>query len=136
MTSLFQALALLPLSLTAARTQMVHSMALVDPVCLMTCAPQLLSNFVYRLPPLRWRQLAASPDAAMDAARIVASRDLLIAASFCRRCDEHRRAHLHISAHAHTPTTHATTRPPHRHLTHRPARTMLHGKLLFGMNAL
>lgn len=66
---------------------MVHSMALVDPVCLMTCAPQLLSNFVYRLPPLRWRQLAASPDAAMDAARIVASRDLLIAASFCRRCD-------------------------------------------------
>mmetsp|Transcript_17579 Transcript_17579/g.52802 ORF Transcript_17579/g.52802 Transcript_17579/m.52802 type:complete len:1028 (-) Transcript_17579:267-3350(-) len=64
--------------------QMVHSMALLDPVCLMTCAPQLLSNFVYRLPPMRWRQLASTPDAAMDAARIVACRDLLIAASFCR----------------------------------------------------
>lgn len=60
-------------------------MALLDPVCLMTCAPGLLANFVYKLPEVSWRN-AASAEGMMDAARAVASRDLLIAASFCRKC--------------------------------------------------
>jgi hypothetical protein len=32
--------------------QLVHSAALLDPVCLMLCAPHLLSNFIYAPPQL------------------------------------------------------------------------------------
>lgn len=35
--------------------QLVQSMALLDPVCLMTCAPHLLSNFIYKPPRVAWR---------------------------------------------------------------------------------
>lgn len=68
--------------------QAVHSMALLDPVCLMTCAPGLLTNFVYKLPEVTWRN-ATSAEGMMDAARALASRDLLIAASFCRNFHWH-----------------------------------------------
>lgn len=34
----------------------VHSMCLVDPVCLGMFMPQLLHNFMYRRPRIDWRQ--------------------------------------------------------------------------------
>ena len=50
--------------------------ALIDPVCLMTCYPDLLHNFVYRQP--KWETLF-SRIGVMDILRFVCSRDLLIA---------------------------------------------------------
>lgn len=50
--------------------------ALIDPVCLMTCYPDLLHNFVYRQP--KWETLF-SMIGLMDILRYVCSRDLLIA---------------------------------------------------------
>lgn len=50
--------------------------ALIDPVCLMTCYPDLLHNFVYRQP--KWETLF-SMIGLMDVLRYVCSRDLLIA---------------------------------------------------------
>lgn len=68
--------------------QMTHSMALLDPVCLMTCAPGLLANFVYKQPELSWRS-STSAEGLMNIARNIATRDLLIAASFCRNFHWH-----------------------------------------------
>lgn len=62
--------------------QLVHSVALMDPVCLLTCYPQLLYNFIYKSPTL---EALRSPVAALDAARFVCSRDLTIAQTICRR---------------------------------------------------
>jgi hypothetical protein len=54
----------------------------MDPVCLLTCYPQLLYNFIYKSPTLA---ALRSPAAALDAARFVCSRDLTIAQTICRR---------------------------------------------------
>lgn len=59
----------------------MHSLALLDPVCCMTCAPHLLSRFIYK-PVTRFRGL----DGFLDMMRFVCSRDLSIATAFCRRC--------------------------------------------------
>jgi hypothetical protein len=61
----------------------VHSVALLDPVCLLICYPQLLYNFVYR--EFSAAAAARSPAAAIEAARFLCSRDLTIAQAFCRR---------------------------------------------------
>ena len=63
--------------------QVVHSLALLDPVCMMTCSPHLLRNFIYTSPRLNWQ--APTLHDVMDAARYVCSRDLMVAAAFCRR---------------------------------------------------
>ena len=61
--------------------------ALIDPVCLMTCFPDLLHNFVYRAP--RWDNVF-SHIGFMDILRFICSRDLLIAevcsSSMQRQC--------------------------------------------------
>jgi hypothetical protein len=67
----------------------VHSLVLLDPVCLMTCFPQLLANFIYRplrLPPAPGAggALAALVDFGFDAARLLCARDPAVAATFCR----------------------------------------------------
>lgn len=49
---------------------------LIDPVCLMTCYPDLLRNFIYSQP--SWSSLFSAVGL-MDAMRFVCSRDLLIA---------------------------------------------------------
>ena len=50
---------------------------LIDPVCLMTCAPQLLHSFVYDVPKLGWHWFTAV--GFMDLIRFACSRDLIIA---------------------------------------------------------
>lgn len=62
--------------------QAVHSVALLDPVCLLTCYPQLLYNFIYRTISL---SALTSPLALLDAVRFFCSRDLTIAHAFCRK---------------------------------------------------
>ena len=49
---------------------------------MLTCYPQLLSNFIYRSPSPRD---LLSLEASLDLIRFVVSRDLTIAAAFCRR---------------------------------------------------
>ncbi|KAK9862700.1 hypothetical protein WJX84_006358 [Apatococcus fuscideae] len=60
----------------------VQATVLIDPVCLMTCFPDLLHNFVYLQP--KWSSLF-SHAGCMDVLRFFCSRDLLIAETFCRR---------------------------------------------------
>ena len=62
--------------------QLVASMLIADPVCMMTCYPQLLANFVYKAPPLAGRPLLQK---ITFGARYFAARDLVIAQVFCRR---------------------------------------------------
>ena len=57
-------------------------MLIVDPVCMMTCYPHLLANFVYKPPRLAGRPLLQK---VTFAARFFAARDLVIAQVFCRR---------------------------------------------------
>jgi hypothetical protein len=57
-------------------------MVLVDPVCMMTCSPQLLSNFIYKLPSVLETK---SISGVLDFLRFLCSRDLIIAQAFCRR---------------------------------------------------
>lgn len=47
---------------------------LMDPVCMLTIYPQLLRNFVYKLP-----RMAANVLGLVDSLRFVFSRDLLVA---------------------------------------------------------
>jgi len=61
----------------------VHSITLLDPVCMMTCYPQLLYNFIYRKFVLS--NLLSSFLAAVDGIRFLCSRDLTISQAFCRR---------------------------------------------------
>ena len=63
--------------------QLVATMLVVDPVCMMTCYPQLLANFVYKSPPLAGLPLLQK---ITFGARFLAARDLVIAQVFCRRC--------------------------------------------------
>jgi hypothetical protein len=49
----------------------------VDPVCFLTCYPQLLHSFVYKVPKLA--DLLGSATGALNAARFLFSRDLIIA---------------------------------------------------------
>ena len=59
-------------------------MMLVDPVCLMTCYPHLLANFIYKPPALAGKRLHTR---LVFLARYLCSRDLTIAEVFCRRYD-------------------------------------------------
>ncbi|KAG7668636.1 hypothetical protein Ndes2526B_g03740 [Nannochloris sp. 'desiccata'] len=61
----------------------VHSTALLDPVCMLTCYPQLLYNFIYRK--FVFSDLLSSFLAAVDGIRFLCSRDLTISQAFCRR---------------------------------------------------
>lgn len=51
--------------------------ALVDPVCFLTCYPQLLYNFIYKVPSLA--DALGSLPSLVAAARFLFSRDLIIA---------------------------------------------------------
>eukprot|EP00892_Ulva_mutabilis_P009709 jgi/Ulvmu1/710/UM010_0082.1 len=57
----------------------VSSVLLCDPVCMLTCFPKLLYNFIYR--GFSIRDVLDNPT---EAARWLAARDLTIAATFCR----------------------------------------------------
>lgn len=50
---------------------------IIDPVCMLTCCPQLLRSFVYKVP--TWGPSLFTPLGLMDLARFVCSRDLIIA---------------------------------------------------------
>ena len=50
---------------------------IIDPVCMLTCCPQLLHAFVYKVPV--WGLNLLTPLGLMDLARFVCSRDLIIA---------------------------------------------------------
>ena len=50
---------------------------LIDPVCLLTCCPKLLRNFIYELPKLNLSLLGAA--GFMDLIRFFCARDLIIA---------------------------------------------------------
>ena len=56
---------------------LVPEQALVDPVCFLTCYPQLLYNFVYKVPKLA--DAFGSLAGLVAAARFLFSRDLIIA---------------------------------------------------------
>lgn len=58
-------------------TGAVFVQALMDPVCMLTCYPQLLRNFVYKLPTLR--ESVGSILGFANAIRWVLARDLVIA---------------------------------------------------------
>jgi pimeloyl-ACP methyl ester carboxylesterase len=68
----------------------VHSLALLDPVCLLTCHPQLICSFLY--PELAAAAAAAGPrgpppslkSRALGAFRALCARDVAIAGAFCR----------------------------------------------------
>ena len=51
---------------------------LIDPVCLMTCCPQLLHSFIYKVPAWGWAMLT-TPTGFMDLLRFIISRDLMVA---------------------------------------------------------
>ncbi|CAL5226232.1 g9076 [Coccomyxa viridis] len=59
--------------------EVVKSLVLIDAVCLLTCWPGLLYNFIYRMP-------ACSLDGkgCLDVLRFICARDLMIAEVFCR----------------------------------------------------
>lgn len=57
----------------------VASVLLCDPVCMLTCFPQLLYNFIYKGVTLDGMRRNPA-----DAARWFAARDLIIAETFCR----------------------------------------------------
>jgi pimeloyl-ACP methyl ester carboxylesterase len=61
----------------------VHSTALLDPVCMLTCYPQLLFNFIYR--EIVVKDLLSSILAIVDGVRFLCSRDLTISQAFCRK---------------------------------------------------
>ncbi|BDA49445.1 hypothetical protein COCOBI_14-0620 [Coccomyxa sp. Obi] len=69
--------------ITQLHRSVVHSLALVDPVCFLTCYPQLLYNFVYRVPKLS--DALGSLAGLVATARFIFSRDLIIAETFCRK---------------------------------------------------
>ena len=60
---------------------------LIDPVCMFTVYPQLLRNFVYRLPRLHWR---LGLNGVIDTARYLFSRNLIIAETFGRKFAWHK----------------------------------------------
>ena len=60
---------------------------LIDPVCMFTIYPQLLRNFVYRLPRLHWRM---GLHGVIDTARYLFSRNLVIAEAFGRKFAWHK----------------------------------------------
>jgi pimeloyl-ACP methyl ester carboxylesterase len=74
--------------LAQAHPATVQSLVLLDPVCMLTIYPQLLQNFVYKPPTMAAGTRAAL--AAVDSARFLFSRDLVVAEAFCRRFAWHR----------------------------------------------
>ena len=58
---------------------------LLDPVCMFTIYPQLLQNFIYKLPSLGGGILGL-----IDSARYLFARDLVIAEAFCRKFVWHK----------------------------------------------
>ncbi|KFM26926.1 hypothetical protein F751_4987 [Auxenochlorella protothecoides] len=63
-------------------TFMVHSLVIMDPVCMLVCYPQLLHNFIYRRPS---RENFTSVSGSLDLIRFFCSRDLTISQAFCRK---------------------------------------------------
>lgn len=57
---------------------------LIDPVCFLTCYPQLLYSFVYKVPLLS--ETLSSINGLLSAARFLFSRDLIIAEVCCFDC--------------------------------------------------
>lgn len=55
----------------------VTSQALMDPVCCLTCYPQLLSSFIYK--GYSWQEATSSFIGFAKAVRFIFSRDLIIA---------------------------------------------------------
>lgn len=68
--------------LLALAPELVHSASVLDPVCMLTCYPQLLYNFIYKEPSAA---NLSSLGGAIDMIRFVCSRDLTIAQAFCRK---------------------------------------------------
>ncbi|KAL6784986.1 hypothetical protein ACKKBG_A01950 [Auxenochlorella protothecoides x Auxenochlorella symbiontica] len=62
--------------------KMVHSLVIMDPVCMLVCYPQLLHNFIYRRPS---RENFTSVSGSLDLIRFFCSRDLTISQAFCRK---------------------------------------------------
>jgi len=59
---------------------------LIDPVCLMTCCPQLLHSFIYKVP--TWNsKLLTTPTGFMDLLRFIFSRDLMVAEVGLHSCN-------------------------------------------------
>lgn len=54
-----------------------RAQVLIDPVCFLTCYPQLLYSFVYKVPMLK--ETLSSVTGLLSAARFLFSRDLIIA---------------------------------------------------------
>ena len=54
-----------------------HVQALMDPVCMMTCFPQLLHNFVYKLPSVG--ECFSSFAGLVNGIRWLVARDMIIA---------------------------------------------------------
>ena len=67
------------------------SQVLVDPVCMFTVWPQLLQNFIYKLPKLGGGILGL-----IDGARYLFSRDLIISEAFCRKFVWHKVGSGHV----------------------------------------
>ena len=61
---------------------LVGGMCIIDPVCLMTCYPQLLANFVYKM---LTHDTGRLDDLCKDLIKTFASRDYMVAHTFCRR---------------------------------------------------
>ena len=62
---------------TAVEWDVAGAQVLIDPVCFLTCYPQLLYNFVYKVPMLK--ETLSSVTGLLSAARFLFSRDLIIA---------------------------------------------------------
>ena len=60
---------------------------LIDPVCMFTIYPQLLRNFIYRLPRM---QLTQGFNGIVDGLRYVLARNLVIAEAFGRKFSWHK----------------------------------------------
>ena len=65
---------------------------LIDPVCMFTIYPQLLRNFIYRLPRMSW---GMGLPGIIDAARYLFSRNLIIAEAFGRKFAWHKVLPVH-----------------------------------------
>lgn len=60
---------------------------LIDPVCMFTIYPQLLRNFIYKLPRLQWDQ---GIHGMVDCLRYLVARNLVIAEAFGRKFAWHK----------------------------------------------
>lgn len=61
--------------------EVVHTVALLDPVCILTCYPRLLYNFIYK----KLHFTNKMPVFISDAIRYLFARDLTVSETFCRK---------------------------------------------------